>query len=91
MVMNTQTAIFGRLLAPERNDLVPEAARFILGLSFGGADVERMNELASKARDGALSSEELEELNEYRRAGDILALMQAKARRSLSQLDPKLS
>lgn len=43
----------------------------------------RMNELAGKARQGALSEPEEVELENYRHVSHLLALMQSKARLSL--------
>ena len=83
MVMNTEAAILGRVIRPERDDLAPEAAQFILNLKFPQNDIARMNELAARARDGALSGDEEEEAEEYRRAGDLLALLKSKARLAL--------
>lgn len=80
---NTETAILKRLIEPEEADLVPEAARYILALDFNQADVDRMNELAAKAREGSLSSEERLEVENYEHVGHLLAFLQAKARISL--------
>jgi len=55
---NTETAILSRLIDPDQSGLAPEAAHYILTLEFKDADKERMNELAEKARAGALSSGE---------------------------------
>ena len=82
---NTETAILARLIEPERAGLAPEAARYILTLEFKDSDRERMNELAEKARDGALSTEEERELENYRHVGHLLALLRSKARVSLRQ------
>ncbi len=82
---NTETAILDRLIAPERDDLTPEAARCLLAIDFGQLDRERMNELAAKAREGALTSEEATEIENYQHVGDLLALLQSKARKSLKR------
>ena len=55
----------------------------ILALDFTQADHDRMNALAAKAQSGALSKAEDEELDNYLRVGDLLAIMQSKARRTL--------
>jgi len=44
-----------------------------------------MNDLAEKARQGTLSEAERDELDRYLRVGSFLNLIQAKARKSLSQ------
>lgn len=61
----------------------PDAARSILTLEFKQADRDRVDLLAAKARTGALSKVEDEELENYIRVGDLLAIMQSKARRTL--------
>ena len=57
----------------------------MLRLRFPQQDQERVNELASKAREGSLNAEERDELDGYNLAGDVLAVWQSKARRSLSR------
>lgn len=83
MTSNTQAAIFGRIAGLNAERLSPEVARMIVGLAFDETDVRRMNELAEKNRDATLTDDERDELAEYRRAGDVLALMQSRARRVL--------
>ena len=82
-VSSSETAILDRLIPPEPAGLPPEAARYLLTLDFAPADLDRMNELAAKAQQGALTEEDSDELESYRHVGHLLALMQSKARRSL--------
>ena len=82
---NTETAILSRLVEPEGAGLAPEAARYILTLEFKDSDQQRMSALAEKARDGALSPGEEQELENYRHVGHLLALLRSKARVSLRQ------
>jgi hypothetical protein len=89
--MNSQTvntpndiAILGRVLTSGDGPLPPEVARYFLGLSFSAADKARMHELAEKNQEGKISPAELEELDGYVRAGDVLAILQLKARRALN-------
>ena len=76
--------ILTRLLQPDSNDLRPEVAEYILGLSFRPADVDRMNELAAKAAE-TLSADESSEIEGYRHVGHFLALLQSKARLALKR------
>ena len=85
--VNTETAILSRLIEPRRAGLSPEAARYILTLEFQNSDQQRMNELAAKARNGALSLDEERELENYRHVGHLLALLRSKARASLRPPD----
>jgi hypothetical protein len=77
--------IFSRIFESSREGISPEFARYILGLSFSTEDRSRIRELAAKNRRGDISHQELEELDHYITAGDILAIWQSKARRALKQ------
>ncbi|MEX2119345.1 MAG: hypothetical protein WD847_07110 [Pirellulales bacterium] len=61
-------------------DFDPDRARAILRLEFSEAQNERMRELADKHNRGLLSPDELQEMESFRRVGNLLALIQAKAR-----------
>jgi hypothetical protein len=80
-----ESAILSRVINPESGDWSKVAAESILKLSFPPSDTARMNELAGKARDGALSPEEQAETEGYMRAGRLVELLQSKARVSLKQ------
>lgn len=86
MTTNTGAAILNRLIDPETDDLSSEAARSLLRLDFPEADHARMSELSAKAQSAALADDEREELQEYLRVADLLAVLQSKARRSLRRL-----
>lgn len=79
----SEATLWGRLLDPVSTDLSPEAARYILNLQFPQPDIDRMHELAEKARAGNLTLEEHIEMDNYERVGHVLALMKSKARKSL--------
>lgn len=79
----TEAAIWTRIIEPEKNGLSPEAARSLLELRFSERDLSHMNELAQKNRQGLLSGAERQELEEYVKVGDVLALLHLKARKSL--------
>ena len=85
MTSNTAAAIVNRLIDPEQGDLPIDAARFLVRLDFPQCDHVRMDELSSKAAEGALLPDEREELDEYLRVSDLLAVIQSKARRSLKR------
>ena len=75
--------IFSRIFESSQEGISSELARYILGLGFSTEDRSRMRELAAKNRRGEISHQELEELDNYITAGDILAIWQSKARRAL--------
>ncbi len=81
----TEGAIWGRLLQPESKTLSLEAARSLLRLDFSPEDKVRMRELAAKARDGSLTAAEQEDIRNYERVGNLLALMKSKARQRLKK------
>ena len=82
-VANSEAVILGRAIDPENGNLSPEAARSILEMKLPDSDHRRLHELAAKAADASLSSEEQEELENYRHVGRLLELMKSKARLSL--------
>lgn len=86
MTTNASAAILSRVINREPADLSLEAARSLLRLDFPAADHARVSELSSKARDGALTDDERDELDEYIRVADLLAILQSKARRSIRGL-----
>lgn len=81
---NSHAAIFRRLIESDQDDLPLELARHLLRMSFPRQDLERVNELAAKARGGTLGPEERDELERYNLVGDVLAIWQSRARRSLN-------
>jgi hypothetical protein len=58
-------------------------ARHILQLGFSQEDRARMHELAVKNQEGRISAEELDELDNYIKVGDLLAILRLKARNAL--------
>jgi hypothetical protein len=81
----TEVAIFGRLIDAAKGDLSAELARYILTLGFGEDDQSRMNDLAGRNQQGALTPEERDELQSYVKASHMLALLHSKARKSLKR------
>jgi hypothetical protein len=81
----TEGAIWSRLLRPGSKQLSQVAARSLLRLDFAPEDKERMHDLASKARKGSLSHAEQEEIRNYERVGNLLALLKSRARQRLKK------
>jgi hypothetical protein len=79
----SEIAIFARLIRADKGRLSRVLARYLLTLGFDQEDQARMSDLADRNQEGALAPEELEELQNYVKAGHMLALLQSKARRSL--------
>ena len=80
---SSEIAIFGRLIRADETDLSRELARYILTLGFDDEDQKRMTELANRNQEGSLSGEEKAELENFVKAGHMLALLHSKARRTL--------
>ena len=78
-----ELSILRRVIDPEKGNLTQAAAEAILRLDLDPRDRIRMQELLDKNRDGALTTDEDEELENYCRVGRFLDLMRSKARHSL--------
>ena len=80
----TEAAIWARVINPS-GTLTPAVARAILKLEFNAADRERMNELAQKAQNGELTSEEEFEIDNFERVGNLLAILKSQSRKLLKR------
>ncbi len=78
-------AILNRVMQPDAATLTPDAARVLLSLKFEKTDERRMEKLAAKARQGALTERERAEAEQYNLVSHMLALLQAKARGALAK------
>jgi hypothetical protein len=81
----TASAIWSRIVKPDRATFTPELARAILKLDFDREDQERVEILSAKAQKGSLTPEERAELEEYIRVNNELMILQSKARLSLQR------
>jgi len=81
----TEAAIFARLWESREGVLSPELARLVLKLGFSELDKARMHDLAAKNRAGTLTAAEIDALDNYVKVGDLLAIVQSKARKLLKQ------
>ncbi len=77
--------ILQRLLEPVASSLNEEAARQLIGLKADAKAQVRVDELARKCNKGELSPEERSEYESYVLAGEVVAVLQAKARILLSR------
>jgi hypothetical protein len=57
-----------------------EVAQYLPSFDFEPDDAARMNFLSGRAREGRLSAEEAAELDSYLHVGNLLTIMQSKAR-----------
>jgi hypothetical protein len=75
--------VLSRVLGNGRRKMSPTLARHILKLGFDDDDQKRMGDLAARNQLGRLSVRERDELLEYVRAADVLALLQSRSRLAL--------
>jgi hypothetical protein len=83
--MTSRATILEHLIDPERADLTQELAHYLLGLQITPADQAKYDELAEKCAEGALTSEEQWELDQFLLVNDFLAILKSKARTSLEK------
>lgn len=79
----SEVSILARILGNEQGQFPAQMARYILDRGFSDNDKARVHDLAVRNQDAALSAEEKEELLAYARAGTLLSILKAKARRVL--------
>ena len=76
-------AILEDVLEPVARCFTPEVARQIASLKLGPEVEARLDELAEKCNEGRLTAAEREQYEAYVEAIDLVAILQAKARRIL--------
>jgi hypothetical protein len=74
-----------RLLEPVSRSLNVEAARKLVRLKADARTQARVDELARKCNEGELTPKERAEYERYVTAGNLVAILQAKARLLLSK------
>ena len=74
--------IFARVIASDEA-LPPSLARTVLAWQFPKRDLARVRKLQDKNNEGTISDAERQLLESYVRVGQLVAVMQAKARLSL--------
>ena len=82
-IVDAESGILERAITAENESWSAEAARAILAFRLADADLRRADELAAKARDGALTEEEKQNLEDYLHVGRLVEFMKAKALLSL--------
>lgn len=78
-----------RLLEPVSQSLNAEAARKLIRLKADAQTQARVDELARKCNEGELTSTERSEYERYVSAGNLIAVLQAKARLLLAKSSKK--
>ena len=83
-----EAKLWARLMESQPDDLTPEAAKYFLRLGFTQEDQIRMQQLAERSQEGNLTDTEAREFDAYLHIGNLLAVMQSKARLVLHGRDP---
>jgi hypothetical protein len=78
-----EVTILARILGNENGQLPQDLARYILTLGFSDRDKARMHDLAVRNQEDALTRAEKAEMHAFGKAGDLLSILKAKARRTL--------
>jgi len=88
MKNNQSVSVLDRLLEPITRCLNPESARALVELRADPVAQARIAELAEKCNQGEITPEERQEYETYVRVGNIIAILQAKARLLLRKQTP---
>lgn len=78
--MDQANAVLDRFLEPLRQCLTPEQARALANFQVDAATQAMIDELARKCNEGELTEHERAEYEAFVEAGDLIAILQAKAR-----------
>ena len=84
MESSSATQTLDRLLDPVRDCLTKEVAARIAGLRADASVQKRLDELADRNAEGVITSDERAEYESLISAGNLVAVLQAKARSALT-------
>ena len=85
MSYSNQTAVLERFLEPVAESLNVEAARKLVRIKADAKTQARVDKLARKCNNGEMTEEERAEYEWYVTAGNLIAVLQAKARLLLAK------
>lgn len=80
-----QSAIINEMLEPLTAALTPETAQLMANLKAKPSVERRVNALAEKCNEGTLSEAEQSEYEAYVRIGNVINILKARAKQTLSQ------
>ena len=83
---NAESSVLDRLLESVSRCLNRESARALVELRADEAAQARIDELAQKCNEGTLTPEERHEYETYVHVGNLIAVLQAKARLHLANV-----
>jgi hypothetical protein len=79
-----ETIVLDKILAPLTDALTPEVAERLVGLRADAETQELINSLGDKSNEGTLTDAERRQYETYVRAGTLISILQAKARKLLA-------
>lgn len=87
-----EAAVWARLMQAQTSALSPDVAEYLLSIELPENDRIRMEQLAGRSEAGTLTEEERAEFEGYLHIGNLLAVMQSKARVALGRkpADPRI-
>ena len=77
--------IWTSVISPDKRDMSSAEAAAVLRWQFNDEAKQRMEELATRNGQGVLTETEKEELQAYVHVGQVIAILQAKAKLSLKR------
>lgn len=84
MNIASDTAVLDRILEPLASALTPEIAERLINLQADPETQIVIDSLGEKANEGTLTDSERRQYETFVRAGTLVAILQAKARKQLS-------
>ncbi len=79
----SESEILADVIASDQGDLTAEVAQAGLRWKFTDQAIARMNVLAQRNSKGTITAQERQDLEKYLRVGNLINIVQAKARLSL--------
>jgi hypothetical protein len=80
---DNEVTILARFLTNGDRPLPKNLARYILDLTISERDKARMHDLVVRNQHDTLTPVEKKEMHDFGKAGDVLAILKSKARRTL--------
>jgi hypothetical protein len=80
---NREADIWARLIRAQNCDPSAETAEFLVSIAFEDRDQESMLVLGERSEGAVLTAEEQAEFDSYLHTGNLLAVLQSKARLAL--------
>lgn len=87
MIAHSEAEIWHRIIERDEEHFPIDLAQRVIRWDFGPQQHARIEELSVRAAEGSLSEAEERELGAYVHVGDLLSILQSKARITLTDTD----